>query len=352
MRRGAALYSVLEFDPLCSRICCRHYDSSRMRRAPILYVKEIAYPIMAAFGIPANVLTASILYRGQCGLSRGITRYMVAMAMSDLFLIFFQVLLQGIYVHYTPDSYLRHTTVCPSYVYLRILTLDYSVWLTLSFTFDRFVSICCPKLRLTYCTDKTAAVVIVFLLPLSCLKYIPFYFMYEPRFNVDNVNWGCRHKPAYFTSIWWVAFSWMCTISLYLLPFVLTLLLNGLTVRDIIAASRVRRRLKGLEGKDAEVENRRKSIVLLFTVSGTTILLWTTGGVTYICTRITFNFVGSDLTSPSNIANEVGVLLIRLSSCANTCIYAMTQSRFRQESKNGIESFIRFIIKLTKRSRH
>ncbi|XP_032871851.1 probable G-protein coupled receptor 139 [Amblyraja radiata] len=273
------------------------------------------------------------------------------MAMSDLLVIFFQVLLQGIYVYYNPNAFFIRSTVCPSYVYLRILTLDYSVWLTLSFTFDRFVSICCPKLRLTYCTDKTAAVVIVSLCALSCLKYIPFYFMYEPRFTMDNVNWGCRPKPAYFTSIGWVIFSWMCNISLSLLPFVLILLLNGLTVNNIIAASRVRRRLKGHDGKDTESENRRKSIVLLFTVSGTSILLWTTGAVTFICTRITINFVGSDLTSPSNIANEVGVLLIRVSSCANTCIYAMTQSKFRQELKNGMKSLIHFFTKPTKRTR-
>ncbi|XP_072892027.1 probable G-protein coupled receptor 139 [Hemitrygon akajei] len=300
---------------------------------------------MAAFGIPANTVTTAILYRGKCGLSSGITHYMMAMAISDLLVIIFQVLLQGIYIYYSPNSFLIRSTVCPAYVYLRIVSLDYSVWLTVSFTFDRFSSICCPKLRLRYCTDKTADLVIVSMCMLSCLKYIPFYFMYESRYVLDNVKYGCRPKTAYFTSIWWVAFSWMCNISLSLLPFALIIFLNGLTVRNIIASSRVRRRLKGQECKDSETDNRRRSIILLFTVSGTSILLWTTGAVTFICTRITINFVGNDLTSPSNIANEVGVLLIRVSSCTNTCIYAMTQRKFRQELMNGIKSLIRFIIK-------
>ncbi|XP_051899684.1 probable G-protein coupled receptor 139 [Pristis pectinata] len=299
----------------------------------------------------ANILTAVILNQGRCGFSRGITRYMVAMAISDLFMIIFHVLLRGIYIHYSPNSFLSLSAVCPTFVYLRMASLDYSVWLTVSFTFDRFVSICCPKLRLRYCTDRTAAVVIVSLRALSCLKYVPFHFMYEPLFIQDNVNWGCRTKAAYFTSIWWVAFSWMGNSSLSLLPFALILFLNGLTVRNILAASRVRRRLKGQDGKDSETENRSKSIVLLFTVSGTAILLWTTGAVTFICTRTTINFVGNELTSPPAIANEVGVLLIRVSSCANTCIYAMTQSKFRQELKNGIKSITRFIIKPMKLAR-
>ncbi|XP_051899685.1 probable G-protein coupled receptor 139 [Pristis pectinata] len=349
-----------------------------MGRAPILYMKEISYPILAAFGIPdvwwnlgcepagmtlmgscadvlresiANVLTAAILYRGKCGLSRGITRYMVAMAISSLLVLIFHVLLREIYIFHSSNSFLSRSTVCPSYVHLRVLTLDYSVWLTVSFTFDRFVSICCPKLRLRYCTDRTAAVVIVSLCALSCLKYIPFHFMYEPHYVIDNVNWGCRPTAAYFTSIWWVVFTWMCSISLSLLPVGVIVLLNGMTVKNIVAASRVRQRLKGQDGKDSETENRRKSIVLLFTVSGTSILLWTTATVTLICTRVTVNFVGEDLKSPSTVANEVGILLIRISAGAKTCIYAMTQSKFRQELQNGIKSLTRFIIKPTKLAR-
>ncbi|XP_032872607.1 probable G-protein coupled receptor 139 [Amblyraja radiata] len=300
---------------------------------------------------PANLLTAAILCRGKCGLTRGITPYMVAMAMTELIVVIFHVLLKEIYIYYNPNSFLSLSTVCPSYIHMRTATMDYSVWLTVSFTFDHFVSICCPKLRRMYCTDRTAAAVIVAMCALSCLKYIPFQFLYEPRFHVDNVNWGCRPKVDYFTSIWWAAFAWMCSVSLSLLPFGLIVLLNGLTVRYIIAASRVRRRLKSLEAKDSEAENRSKSIVLLFTVSVTSILLWTTATVTLICNRVSVNHVSADLTNPSNIANEVGILLVLASCCANTFIYAMTQRKFRQEVKNGIKTLTLFIIKPIKLAR-
>ncbi|XP_055486395.1 probable G-protein coupled receptor 139, partial [Leucoraja erinacea] len=289
-----------------------------MGRAPILYVNEIIYPILAAFGIPANILAAAVLYRGKCGLSKGITRYMVAMAISDLLVLIVHVLVREIYMYYVPNSFLSLSAICPSNIYLRVVTLDYSVWLTMSFTFDRFVSICCPKLRLAYCTDRTAVTVIVSLCALSCFKYIPFHFMYVPRFTVDSEEWGCRPKRAFFISSWWTVFSWMCSICLPFLPFLLILLFNGLTARNIIAANRVRRRLKAMGGKGTGAENRRKSIVLLFTVSGAFILLWTTVAVTFICTRVTVNFMGGDHSSPSYIANDVGVLLMHISSCANT----------------------------------
>ncbi|XP_032871846.1 probable G-protein coupled receptor 139 [Amblyraja radiata] len=282
------------------------------------------------------MLTVAILYRGKCGLSKGTTRYMVAMAISNLLVLIAHVLIEKIYMYYTPNSFLFLTAICPSNIYLRVVTLDYSVWLTMSFTFDRFVSICCPKLRLAYCTDRTAVMVIVSLWPLSCLKFIPFNFMYVPRLIVDSVKWECRPKRDFFISGWWLVFSWMCTISLPLLPILIMVLFNGLTVRNIIAANRVRRRLKATDsGKDTEAENRRKSIVLLFTVSGAFILLWTTVTVSFICTRVTVNFAGGDHSSPFYIANEVGVLLTHVSSCANSCIYGMTQRKFRLEVKNA-----------------
>ncbi|XP_072115613.1 probable G-protein coupled receptor 139 [Mobula birostris] len=327
---------LLAQTPLGLTVCCQYCGFSSMGRAPILYVNEMIYPILAAFGIPVGLLTATILYRGKCGLTGGMTRYMMAMTISDLFVLILHVLLQKIYTCYHPHSFLTRSTVCPSDIYLRIVTLDYSVWLTVSFTFDRFVSISCPKLRLRYCTERTAVVVVVLLCVLSCLKYIPFHFMYEPRYVMDNVNYGCQPIVAYFTYIWWVVYSWICSSSLSLIPFVLIVVLNGLTVRNIVVFSRVRRRLKGHDGNDSEMESRRKSIILLFTVSGTYILMWTTQTVTFICTRVTVNFSDKDLTSPSFIANEVGVLLMLFSSCANTWIYGMTQSKFRQEVKNTL----------------
>ncbi|XP_067865075.1 probable G-protein coupled receptor 139 [Heterodontus francisci] len=295
-------------------------------------------------------MTSAILSRGKCGLSRGITRYMVAMAISDLLVMTFLVLLYQIFSYHFPSSFLSLTAICPSYAYLRIVTLDYSVWLTVSFTFDRFISICCQKLRLRYCTERTAAVVIVSMFVLSCLKFIPFYFMYESKFMMDNVWWGCKVKAVFFTSAGWVTFSWICSLSVSFLPFILILLLNGLTVKHILAASRVRRVLKGLGSgqnqSDSEMENRQKSIILLFAVSGSYILLWMTGTVTFVCTRITFDALEQNLTNPGYIASDVGRLLILMNSCANTCIYGLTQSKFREEVKKAVKYLLTRVTKL------
>ncbi|XP_041068295.1 probable G-protein coupled receptor 139 [Carcharodon carcharias] len=323
-----------------------------MGRAPILYLKEIGYPIVAVFGIPATLMTAVILSQGKCGLSKGITRYMVAMAISNLLVIIFHVVVQEILAYYFPYSFVTQSSICPSHAYLKMVTMDYSVWLTISFTFDRFISICCQKLRHRYCTERNAVVVIVSICVLSIIKFIPCHFMYEPRFMIDNTWWGCKAKSAYFTSVGWMAFSWVISLSIALLPFFLILLLNGLTARHILVTSRVRRALKGLGSgqnqSDDEIDNRQKSIILLFAVSGSYILFWMTISVTFLSTRIAANGFVQSYSNPSYIANEVGMFLMHIATSVNTCVYGMTQRKFREEVKKVVKYSLTPFSKLIK----
>ncbi|XP_051895650.1 V-set and immunoglobulin domain-containing protein 10-like 2 [Pristis pectinata] len=60
----------------------------------------------------------------------------------------------------------------PSSLALFLEATDCSVWFTVTFTFDRFVSICCQELRVKYCTERVTATVLGTVTALSCLKNI------------------------------------------------------------------------------------------------------------------------------------------------------------------------------------
>ncbi|XP_067828036.1 probable G-protein coupled receptor 139 [Heptranchias perlo] len=290
-----------------------------------------------------------ILSRAKCGLSTCITRYLVAMAASDLLVIFTAVILYRINYYYSPGSFLDITPVCCVIAVLGRVSRDCSVWLTVTFSFDRFTAICCQKLKTKYCTEKTAAVVIATTCILLCLKNIPFYFIYEPKEIIDNVPWFCYPKPSYFTKPGWVGFNWFDSIVTPLLPFALILLLNALTVRHILVASRVRKglrgRSKGENHNDPEMESRRKSVILLFAVSGSFILLWLT-------LVIDFLYYSTAETNPLAYNDslyffrQVGYMLQNLSCCTNTFIYGVTQTKFREQFKSVVKYPVTLIVKI------
>uniref|UniRef100_UPI00398F5278 probable G-protein coupled receptor 139 n=1 Tax=Pristiophorus japonicus TaxID=55135 RepID=UPI00398F5278 len=316
---------------------------------PIQYAQRICYMIIAVIGVPVNLVAIVILSRGKCGLSTCTTRYLVAMAAADLLVVITEVILRRINAYYFPRSFLDMTPVCTFIYLLTRVAIDCSVWFTVTFTFDRFVAICCQKLKTKYCTGRTAAVVLATSCFLLSSKNVPFYFAFGHGEKIDNVPWISVAIPAYYTEPGWVGFDWFDTVLTPLLPFVVILLLNALTVRHILVASRARKRLrcesKGENGNDSEMESRRKSVILLFTISGSFILLW----LVFVINFLYYIIAGinpGDYNDSSYKVAQVGYILRSLSCCTNTFIYGVTQSKFREQLKSAVKYPLTSIIQL------
>ncbi|XP_042202065.1 NACHT, LRR and PYD domains-containing protein 12-like [Callorhinchus milii] len=244
-----------------------------------VHVKAARVQGFLAIGIAANLLAIVVLSRGKCGLSKCITLYMVAMAVADLLFAINEVVLNHIHALYFNHTFLDIIPVCSLRLVLMSAVTHMSVWFTVAFSFDRLVAICCVKLKSSYCTERTAAVVEGMISSLSCFISIPWYFMFEPREIVNKMPWFCNVKTVYYTTPTWIVFHWFDTIITPFVPFFLILMMNVVTVSHILAANGIRRKLlhqKRNSGNDAEMENRRRSIILLFAMSGSFILLWLT----------------------------------------------------------------------------
>ncbi|XP_067835206.1 probable G-protein coupled receptor 139 [Heptranchias perlo] len=308
---------------------------------PVIFeIERIYYPVLAAVGITVNFVAIVILSRGKCGLSKCITRYLVAMAGADLTVVIIEVILKRINNIYLPVNFLFITPICALKLVLKIAALDCSVWFTVAFTFDRFVAICCQNLRQRFCTQRTASLVVGIVCVLGCLRSIPHYFVYQPQFIIKNVPYFCILIAAYHTSPLWAAYEWFDSIVTPLLPIIFILLFNALTVKHILMSNVVRRTLLSNvdNHNDPETENRKKSMMLLFTLSGNFILLWVTYVVHSLTWRVkNYNYTDKYYSNPIYINQQTGFMLQLLSSCTNTCIYGLTQRKFREELKNGVK---------------
>ncbi|XP_067879927.1 probable G-protein coupled receptor 139 [Heterodontus francisci] len=313
-------------------------------------IEKIYFPILAAIAVPINVVTIVILSRAKCGLSKCVTCYLVAMAAADLLVVIFDLILRQIPIVYREQSaFLHYIRVCNIHAVLLYASTDCSVWFTVMFSFDRFVAICCQKLQTKYCTEKTAAVVLGTVTMLSCMKNIFWYFLYESKYTISNSPWFCVVLSAVSLSLAWAVTELMHYILTPLIPFILILLFNALTVRNIIVTSRARRRLRGGSRGDSpsdpEMANRRKSMILLFVISGNFILLWVVFMVCSILKRLEYMWHLVTVSLPTFV-QEIGFMLQLLSCCTNTFIYAVTQRKFRQELINGVKYPHTIIVKL------
>ncbi|XP_069763822.1 probable G-protein coupled receptor 139 [Narcine bancroftii] len=276
-----------------------------------------------------------ILSRGNCGLSRCITRYLVAMAVADLLVVLVAIIIQQINFIYLFAYFLFKSPLCAVILVLQLVTSHCSVWFTVAFTFDRYVAICCEKLRKQYCTDRTATVVLATAAAGGVAVSVPWFFAVDPR--------RCVPTAEYMTSPAWASYEFFLIIINPLSPIGLIMLFNALTVRYINAANRVRRELRcnGHSPKDPEVEKRRKSMILLFALSTNFILLWIPHVVhSTKWQKENYFYTDKYFSTPIYILQQFGFMLRMLSICTNTCIYALTQRRFREQLKSGLKYLI------------
>ncbi|XP_048376285.1 probable G-protein coupled receptor 139 isoform X1 [Stegostoma tigrinum] len=312
-----------------------------MGQPVIIQVENICYPILAIVGVPANLVTIIILSREICDLSKCVTRYFVAMAVADLSVLVFDVIFYEIKDYYFPNLFFNYTPICTLSIVLNMVSVDCSVWLTVAFTFDRFVAISCQKLQIKYCSAKTATRVIGIVCSVSILQTVPTYFAFEPREIIDNRPWSCSVKASFYKLPLWIAYWWMEIILTPFLPFVLILFFNVLTIRSIVQTNRIRRRLRGndkdLRHNDPQMVNRRKSMIILMAISGNFIILWIVTLVTYLLVQFTdAKLLVANYNDPFTILEQTGYMLRTLSCCTNTFIYAVSQRKFKDELKKLI----------------
>uniref|UniRef100_UPI00398EF3E9 probable G-protein coupled receptor 139 n=1 Tax=Pristiophorus japonicus TaxID=55135 RepID=UPI00398EF3E9 len=310
------------------------------------------YPLLAAVGVPFNSVTIVILSWGKCGRSKCVTRYLVAMATADLLVIIIDLILRHIPTVYKEQfQFVLSLPVCNIHAVLLCTVTDCSVWFTVTFTFDRLVAICCQKLKTKYCTERTATVVLGTVTVLSGLKDITWYFFYTGSYRLTNIPWFCFESDYIPNSLVWASIAILHQILNPCVPFVLILLFNTFTIRHILVASRARRRLQGPSSggshKDPEMESRRKSIILLFLISGNFILLWSMYMLYFIHVLLFSLRHVIYIYLPLCIMN-LGFMLQLLSCCTNTAIYAVTQSKFREQLKNLVKYPFILIVKCIK----
>uniref|UniRef100_A0A4W3HAD6 G-protein coupled receptors family 1 profile domain-containing protein n=1 Tax=Callorhinchus milii TaxID=7868 RepID=A0A4W3HAD6_CALMI len=276
----------------------------------------------------ANLVSIVILSRGRCGLSTCVTHYLVAMSVADLMVIIIAVIFYRIIPSYFRNPFVSITPVCRALMVLSASTSAMSVWFTVAFTFDRYVAICCQNLKAKYCTKKTCSTLIVVLSAIFFAQNIPWCFAVEPQYIVNDIPWEC----VYYTLATWKAFERLQRVVAPIFGFAMICLFNALIIRQILIVSKVRRRLRDQRNEqktiDPKLENRKKSVNLLFAISGSFILLWTTFVVYSLKWQLSnFNYSETFVNTRPFIVQESGIMLQRLSSCINPCIYGLTQTK-------------------------
>lgn len=280
----------------------------------------------------ANIMSFVIFWRRKCMFSKSSTFYLMAISLADTAVLVFIVVLELSIKYLTVEPFWSREPWCSLRDIFTYGAYNTSTWLVVAFTVERFLSITTYSLRKQVGNPQGTLWTICIIFALGHLLALPYYWAYVSIYRQDLQHWVCIYKHN-ATIQYTLTIVSMQTIVSFILPFVIIGVLNGLTLRQISLVNRVHVICtSGQKGTPLLRSRKRKSVLLLVTVSMTFVLLSITRSITQLILR-TEGWVldRNDYSLSINVAADIGTMLSLSNAAINMYLYACTQSKFRQE---------------------
>ena len=266
--------------------------TSEELRLTRLIVKSVAIPIVVVFGVLGNVLNIVVLTRKWMRSSTNY--YLTSLAIYDI-----------LYLVFVATWILRQNDIVR--VCLNIAS-NTGVWLTLTFTIERYICVCHPMRGIVLCTPKRAKYVIAGVCVAGALVTFPEFFE----------QWLDQWQP------YQIGYRKLNQTLFTYMPLALLCVFNTLLIRIVMLASRQRLAMthetSSRHGR-REAEQSRVTTLLIIVV------------VVFLVSQLPQAVMNTIAPSPTDnviILNNIFNLLVVVNSAVNFVLYSSVSTKFRR----------------------
>ncbi|XP_050738833.1 FMRFamide receptor-like isoform X2 [Eriocheir sinensis] len=206
-------------------------------------VQRVLVPVVLVLGVVGNTVTIVVLTRRQMRSSTN--SYLTALAISDLLYLVF---IFSLSIRHHPGMNKPHHWIYWHYfryaLWLTDASSSTSIWLTVTFTIERYIAVCHPIKGKVFCTESRAkrVIVAVFVLCFSLTASTPHEWVILRTTDSSgqtllmmDYSWLGSHKT------YKKVFYWFTAVIFILLPLVLLAVFNSVLIH-IVKQSRATRR--------------------------------------------------------------------------------------------------------------
>lgn len=320
-----------------SKMYIHSYEESLMQYTEYRILKHlllIVPPILLILGTFGNIFSFIILMR------RSMRKfstyiYLAMLSITDTLVLYIGLLRLWVGELTGVDIKDKSDWICKVINVVGYTVSDYSVWLIIAVTVERYVAVCYPLRAPAMCNRQRAIIVIICLL--MSLLLINLHFLWTVQIRKYQINgddvYQCEGGPNHVQlvqDIW----PWVDAFLYSFLPFVVISVLNALIIRQVV---RARRNRSGLQSNMPNQRNRAqesslKLTVMLLTISFAFLLTTLPMNISLIVTAF-FNQYHNDyhLVSRFKLARTITELLMYVNHSMNFYLYCATGQKFRHE---------------------
>ncbi|KAH7638601.1 class a rhodopsin-like protein g-protein coupled receptor gprnna13-like protein [Dermatophagoides farinae] len=228
------------------------------------WVQRVLVPIIMIIGIIGNSITMIIMTRRRMRSSTN--WYLAALAIFDMiYLIFTFILSLKHYPNAHSIDYYYYWNLFPYFTMITDASSNTSVWLTVTFTIERYIAVCHPIKGKIICTESRAKRVIlcVFIICLSVTLPTPFEWIIVERFDNQTQS---QSLEAEFSELgnnqtYRNIYYHMTVFLFVLLPLILLVIFNSFLIRSVHISNRERSRMIMGKEKQTKKSNNRKTTI-------------------------------------------------------------------------------------------
>jgi len=283
----------------------------RVHKLLLLYVP----PIFFILGLIGNTLSAVILTRPPMR-SISTYRYLTVLSFTDSLVLSVGLLRMWLGQLLTGGDMLdRWTWLCKLVNVVGYTVSNYSVWLIVAVTVERFIAVCYPLMAPSVCSRRRSTRIILAVLAVQLAIHVHFAWTTGVRATnaamtpVNNTDLQCMASAGFETlidDVW----PWVDAAIYSFIPFVLIMALNSMIMRQVIASKRDRGQL---------CQQTTRSLMLR-TSRGTMEVSKTTESTRLTVMLLTVSFAFLITTFPMNTTLIVSAYILRMASLPNGLI--------------------------------
>lgn len=208
------------------------------------YVLRVAALFVASVGIAANVV--NILVLSKRSMKSSTNYYLCTLAVFDILFLVSAVTMT--FQHQDNDVkdmhwYFRYKNICGRT--FTDMASNIAIWLTITFTVERYVGVCYPMRGKLWCTTEKAKRVIPVVCLLAAALTVPEFFQYRivSEEKLPNVTVLTRTPTAFGNSTFYHVYNHLRQSLFAFVPVLLLLIFNALLVKTVCKAATDRKTL-------------------------------------------------------------------------------------------------------------
>ncbi|GAB6023930.1 hypothetical protein CHUAL_008661 [Chamberlinius hualienensis] len=297
------------------------------------WVKRVLYPLIMCVGVLGNSITIVILTRRRMRSSTN--HYLTALAISDLFyLIFAFTLSLDHYKIFQTHAY--YTYWCYA-VMLTDACTNTSVWLTVTFTIERYVAVCHPIKGKVLCTrsraKKVIACVVIFCFAVvtpTAFEWTVVETVVTDKYNNTVSSFQKGSSLLGENTTYRTIYYWFTTITFILVPLSLLAIFNSFLIRSVHQSKSRRRRMtmRGPKKLDNAHQENRITIMLIAVVIMFLLCQLPTASV-LIYTSLKPEFLPGEMNLLLGLGNIFNCL-VAINAACNFILYCAFSDRYRR----------------------